>query len=164
MRIGVISDTHISDKFKEIPSQILDDFKNVDTIVHAGDLVDLSVLNQLKAVCPNVLAVWGNMDPEKVKDALPEKLIFKAGNYRIGVKHGVGAPAGLVNILSESFKDDVVDVIIFGHSHAPFNETIKGVLFFNPGSAVEKIFAKFNSYGIIEINDKIEANIIKLTR
>ena len=162
MKIGVISDTHIPVKEKEVPKKILDEFKNVDMIIHAGDLVDLSVLSQLKAVCPDVRAVWGNMDPESVRNNLPDKLIFKGGNYKIAVMHGVGAPAGLVHVLTEAFKDEKPDIIIFGHSHEAFNEKIRGVLFFNPGSATDKVFFEYNSIGIIEINDKIEARIIKL--
>jgi hypothetical protein len=162
VRIGVISDTHIPGRAKEIPKIILDDFKNVDIVVHAGDLVDLSVLNKLREVCHNVKAVWGNMDSDDVRNHLPDKLVFNAGGFKIGVMHGTGAAASLRRVLSEAFKDDFVDVIIFGHSHAPFNERIKGTLFFNPGSATDKLFAEFNSYGIIEINDKIEARIVNI--
>jgi putative phosphoesterase len=162
MRIGVIADTHIRDKEKEIPRKILDEFKNVDMIIHAGDLVNLSIIDILKKSCPDVRAVWGNMDPEGVRKELPDKLIFEAGNHKIAVTHGFGAPGSLIRILSEAFQDEKPDVIIFGHSHEAFNEKIKGVLYFNPGSATDKVFAKFNSYGIIEINGKIEGKIIKL--
>jgi putative phosphoesterase len=162
VKIGVISDTHIPIKAKEIPQQILDDFRHVDLIVHCGDLVELAVLKQLKEVCPQVKAVWGNMDPDDVKDELPDKVIFTVGKTRIGIAHGSGHPDSLIRVLSEIFKHDKVDVIIFGHSHKAFNEKVKGVLFFNPGSATDKVFVDYNSYGIIEINGKIEARIIKL--
>ena len=162
MRIGVISDTHISEAANEIPQKILDDFKNVDMIIHAGDLVGLSVLEELKSVCSNIKAVWGNMDPEEVRRKLPEKEILKNGKHKIGVMHGYGAPKDLTEKLASIFKDDKVDMIIFGHAHYSVNENIGGILFFNPGSATDKVFAPYNSYGIIEINDKIEARIIKL--
>jgi len=162
MKIGVISDTHIPDKAKQIPKAILDAFKNVDMIIHAGDLVDLSVLNELKGVCKDVLAVRGNMDPEEVKNKLKEKEILQIGKHRIGIMHGFGAPNNLPESLIKEFKDDGVDIIIFGHSHNSMNEVKDGILFFNPGSATDKIFADFNSYGIIEVNDKIEARIIKI--
>ena len=162
MKIGVISDTHIRDKAKNIPQKILDEFKGVDMIIHAGDLVDLSVLDKLKDICPNVKAVWGNMDPEEVRKKLPEKEILQVGNCRIGVMHGYGAPNHLVELLSSVFKDDNVNLIIFGHSHAGLNEKKGNILFFNPGSPLDKIFAPYNSYGIIEINDKIKARIIRI--
>ncbi|MCX5705082.1 MAG: metallophosphoesterase family protein [Candidatus Omnitrophica bacterium] len=162
MRIGVISDTHIPAKAKEIPKEVLEAFKKVDMVIHAGDLVDLSVLDQLKEVCPNVLAVYGNMDPEAVSEKLPQRIVLNAGNFKIGVTHGSGSPDSLMRVLSEIFKHDKVDVIIFGHSHEAFNEKIKGVLFFNPGSATDKIIVEYNSYGIIQINGTIEAKIIRL--
>lgn len=162
LRIGVISDTHIPDRAKEIPKKIMDDFKNVDMIIHAGDLVDLAVLEKLKSVCSNVKAVWGNMDPDNLKKMLPEKEILKVGKHKIGVMHGYGAPDNLIAKLSAIFKGDGVDIIIFGHAHYSVNEKIDGVLFFNPGSATDKVFAAYNSYGIIEVNDKIEAQVFKL--
>ncbi len=162
MKIGVISDTHIPDRSKDIPQKILDAFKDVDMIIHAGDLVGLDVLEKLKKVCSNVKAVWGNMDPEEVRKRLPEKEILKVGNHKIAVMHGYGAPNKLIDLLMSIFKNDFVDLIIFGHSHYGVNEKRNGILFFNPGSATDKIFAPYNSFGIIEINDKIEARIIRL--
>lgn len=162
MRIGVISDTHIPDRAKNIPQQILDDFKNVDMIIHAGDLVDLAILKKLKTVCGNVKAVWGNMDPMEVKKQLPKKEIIQAGIYKIGVMHGYGSPLNLIDQLSAEFKNDFVNIIIFGHSHYSVNQKKNGILFFNPGSPTDKLFSPYNSYGIIEINDKIEARIIKI--
>jgi putative phosphoesterase len=162
MRIGVISDTHIPDRAKDIPQKILEEFKNVDMVIHVGDLVDLSVLNKLKSVCNNVTAVWGNMDSPEVRKALPEKEVLKIGRYNVGVMHGYGAPSKLIDLMSSVFKDSNVNLVIFGHSHSPVNEKKNDILFFNPGSATDKIFSPYNSYGIIEINDKIEAKIIKL--
>lgn len=161
-RVGVISDTHFKDSRQKLPKQVIEDFKKTDMVIHCGDLVDLSVLQQLKKCCKNVYAVWGNMDPVEVKDALPEKEIIKIGNYRVGLIHGWGPPARLPDIVMEKFRDDNVDVIIFGHSHACMNEKRDGILLFNPGSATDTIFCPFNSYGIIEFNDKISAKIIRM--
>ena len=161
MRIGVLSDTHIPDRIDKIPVVILQDLKNTDLIIHAGDLVDLIVLDELSRICNNVRAVWGNMDPYEVRKKLPEKEIIPAGKFKIGLMHGYGHPNQLISLLSNEFKNDNVNIIVFGHSHQSFNETREGIIFFNPGSATDKIFAPYNSYGIIEINDKIEARIIK---
>jgi len=162
VRIGVISDTHLIDKTQELPQIMLEDFKSADMIIHAGDLVDLSVIEKLKKVCPQVIAVYGNMDPSEVRSKLPEKEIINAGKFRIGVFHGYGAPANLVDLLSGIFKNDKVDIVIFGHSHSGLNQEKNGVVFFNPGSPTDKIYAKSNSYGIIELNGKIELKLIKL--
>ncbi|MDD4939959.1 MAG: metallophosphoesterase family protein [Candidatus Omnitrophica bacterium] len=162
MKIGVISDTHIPDRSRDIPKQVLDAFKEVDIIAHAGDIADLRVIEDLKKVCKEVHAVWGNMDPYEVRNALPEKDVFEAAGRRIGLTHGYGLPTRLTGLVTEIFKKDNVDIIIFGHSHAPLNKKIGDILYFNPGSPTDKIFSVYNSYGIIELNDKIEAQIIKI--
>lgn len=162
MKIGVIADTHIPDRAKEVPPEILEAFKGVDMVIHAGDLVNLSVLDQLRSVCKNVKAVWGNMDPEEVRQGLPEKEILQIGSHKIGIMHGYGPPHKLIELMEGIFKNDGVDAVIFGHSHSATNEDKNGVLYFNPGSATDKVFAAYNSIGIIEINDKIKARIIKI--
>lgn len=162
MRIGVISDTHITDKTKDLPKEIYTAFKNVDLILHAGDLVDLTVLKKLKTICKDVKAVYGNMDSPEVKSKLCEKEIIQIGKFKIALIHGWGNPAKLIEALPEKFTLDKPDIIVFGHSHYPVNEKYNGILFFNPGSLMDKIFAPFNSYGIIEINDSIKTEIIKV--
>ncbi len=162
MKIGVISDTHLRDKNEFLPRKIEEAFGQVDMIIHAGDLLDVSVLEKLKKLCPHVVAVRGNMDPEPVRKILADKEILKIGKFKIGLTHGQGHPSGLPELILNMFKNDAVDAIIFGHSHNPTNEVKNGVLLFNPGSATDKIFAEYNSYGILEINDKIEGKIIRI--
>jgi len=161
-RIGVLADTHIPDRAKEIPQIVMDAFKGIDMIIHAGDLAELKVISELEKVCKKVIAVCGNMDYDEVREKLEEKKIIQVGKFKIGVMHGYGHPNKLVEILAKAFKDDHVDVIIFGHSHAPMNEYSNGVLFFNPGSPTDRVFSVYNSYGIIEVNDKIEAKIVRI--
>ena len=55
-----------------------------------------------------------------------------------------------------------MDAIVFGHSHSPINEVHDGILFFNPGTPTDKVFATFNSFGILEVNDKIKGRILRL--
>jgi putative phosphoesterase len=102
------------------------------------------------------------MDSDDVRKKLPQKQLIKVGNYNIGVMHGYGNPNKLMDFMAEQFKNDNVDLIIFGHSHYALNEKKGNILYFNPGSPTDKIFAPYNSYGLIEINDKIEAKIIKI--
>ena len=162
MKIGVVSDTHLTDKTQELPKNMLDDFKSADMVIHAGDLVDFSVIERLKKVCPKVIAVYGNMDPFEVRSKLPKKEIINVGKFRIGVFHGYGASANLIDLLTGIFKNDKVDIVIFGHSHSGLNQEKDGVIFFNPGSPTDKIYAKDNTYGMIELNGKIELKLIKL--
>jgi len=161
MKIGVISDTHIPGAARDIPAVIYDEFKDVDLIVHAGDFVEISFLNRLRDF-KKTTAVYGNLDSDEVVEALKVKEIIEAGRFRIGLIHGWGPSGGLMERVEGEFKGEKIDSIIFGHSHRATNETRNGILFFNPGSPTDKIFAPFNSYGVLEVTDKIAAKIIKL--
>lgn len=162
MRIGVVSDTHVTGEDQALPSAMIKAFKGVDLIVHAGDIVGMDTLEQLRSIGPEVKAVAGNMDSEAVKSALPQKEVFLAGKFKIAVMHGWGPPAALPELVLKELGGEKPDIIIFGHSHSPFNEKLSGILLFNPGSAMDRVYADYNSYGIIEIDNRIKAKIIKI--
>ncbi len=92
--IGLISDTHVPSRAKAIPASVYSAFENVDYIIHAGDLVDFSVLEELEQVAP-VLAVCGNMDNPQVREVLPSLNSLKIFDWKIGVTHEPGALYGL---------------------------------------------------------------------
>ncbi|MCX5668662.1 MAG: metallophosphoesterase [Candidatus Omnitrophica bacterium] len=154
IKIGVISDTHIPDRGEHIPEIVLQAFKQVDLIIHAGDIVSLGVIDELKSVCAKVVAVVGNMDQEAVRKKYPVKQVLEILGHRVGLMHGVGSAVNLPQLLKDVFKDDDCDLIIFGHSHKPMNERIGGVLFFNPGTATD-LTAEYNSYGIIALKERV---------
>jgi len=123
----------------------------------------MNVLENLRRVCNQIKAVYGNMDTLEIRQVLSEKEIIKVNSIKIGLTHGFGPPNKIIDTVSNIFKNDKVDVIVFGHSHNPINETRSGILYFNPGSPTDKIFAVSNSYGILEIeNGKIEGKIIRV--
>ena len=157
MKIGVVSDTHSH----ELPAMMLEDFKKVDLIIHAGDLCSLDILENFKKI-KEVKAVYGNMDGPEVRCVLPRRQIIPCGKFAIGLYHGEGHPQKLLNKVQAEFKGDQVNAVIFGHSHQPMNEEIDGVLYFNPGSPNDKVFAPYCSYGILEVNDRIIGKIIKV--
>lgn len=160
MRIGVISDTHIPDRYDKIPSTVVKDFKKVDLIIHAGDFTSLQYFEQLKSFKP-LKAVSGNLDAPELREFLKEKEVFTIQKYKIGLIHGFGKAELVVENIQKVF-NGTFDLVIFGHTHASYNLKIGKTLFFNPGSPTDKIFATQNSYGIIEINDTIKAEIIML--
>jgi len=159
MRIGVISDTHISSMDQELPPELLKVLEKVDLILHAGDILILPVLDELNAIAPTE-AVCGNMDKAETRAALPGKRIVAAGGRKIGLIHGSGPPFGLANRVRREFDD--VDIVVFGHSHRPYNKTKGGVFLFNPGSPTDTFFAPYRSCGIITIEEEITAEIIRL--
>lgn len=158
MKIGVVSDTHSLD----LPKQMLDDFKKVDIIVHAGDFCTVKELMQLQKI-KTVKGVFGNMDDAELRKMLPEKQIFQCEDFSIGLVHGYGSPKATWNSAIKTFSASRVDIVIFGHSHEPLNETLDKVLYFNPGSPNDIVRAPYCSYGIIEIKDRqINPKIIKV--
>ena len=161
MKIIVLSDTHVPVSAKQLPSQVYDALKGCDLIIHAGDIVELSLIRELEKIAPTK-AVQGNMDSPDVKDVLPECLVVETAGKRIGVTHGKGPSFKVIQSAGEMF-DKKVDVIIFGHSHTPLNEKRGNILYFNPGSPTDKIFAPYRSFGIIEIaGGEIKAEIVKI--
>ena len=159
MIIGVISDTHSID----IPASVLERFKNVDLIIHAGDICDTLTLKLFKKMAPTK-AVQGNMDEWAVKKELPLKEIIECGDLKIGVTHGhVGETRDAFKNATAAFKDDKMDVVIFGHSHQAINQRVGATLYFNPGSPNDPSKPKGLSYGLISIEaGKIKAEIIKI--
>ena len=162
MKIVVISDTHVCGCEAKFPDKLLEDIKSSDMIIHTGDFIDMDCLKELKGFSKEIKAVCGNMDSLELKAQLPEKEVFRVGRFKIGIMHGRGAPANLIDVLKDAFKNDHLDLIVFGHSHIAFNEKIGDTIFFNPGSPFDKFFCKFNSYGVIEINEEIETRIVKI--
>ncbi len=161
MKIGVLSDTHIPRMAKDIPNAVYEGLKDVDLILHAGDLVEETFLEKLKRL-KKTIAVYGNMDSQEVTSTLKSKEIIEVGKFRLGLIHGWGPPEGIEERMLAEFKSEELDCLIFGHSHHPLNEIKNKVLFFNPGSPTDKIFAPYNSYGILEVTDKIAGKIVRL--
>jgi len=130
--VGLISDTHIPVRARDIPKKVFEVFDKVDFIVHAGDLVEMSVIDELEQVAP-VLAVCGNMDGPEIRGKLPKMNSVKAFDWKIGVIHDPGALFGMRK-MREIAKKNGFDVLVYGHTH---NSSIKwegNTLFINPGS------------------------------
>ncbi len=158
-KIGVISDTHIPAAAGALPCAVAARFKGVDLILHAGDLVRLSVIDELELIAP-VKAVQGNMDVT-IGGVHPLKRIVEVEDARIGLIHGWGAPYDLHMRVRAEFED--VDCIVFGHSHQPFKEYFNGVLMFNPGSPTDRRFAPYNSIGMLTVDGgAVSAEIIEI--
>ena len=151
MRIAVLTDTHVA-SMRELPGSMRKALADADLIVHTGDFTERTVLEGLRAI-GEVKAVCGNMDSTTVRTALPSKELFVAAGKKIGLIHGWGAPFGIAGRVRAEFDD--VDVILFGHSHAPCNERVRGALMFNPGRCRD-------SYGLLTIAEDIRVEIVRI--
>jgi uncharacterized protein len=147
MRIGVIADTHIPDRAPELPAEIHQFFKGVDRIVHAGDIEDQRVLDELEAIAP-VIAVGGNMDSHLKQ--LPYKRELRLADHYLGVIHGGGVPRNRIReAIRHEFKR--ASIIVYGHTHQAFWGEEGGIWFMNPGSPTDTIFSQYRSVGMLEI-------------
>ncbi len=160
MLIGLISDTHIPDRAKEIPQKVFDAFEGVDLILHAGDLTSLKVIEELERIAP-VIAIRGNMDRVNGID-LPNAQVIEAEGLKIGIVHGEVYPRADTQQLVYIAKQLDADILVSGHSHQPKIEQTDGVLLINPGSPIVPRLAD-RTVMILEIEDKeVNVEIIKI--
>lgn len=151
-RIGVISDTHIP-RFSQLPEQIWTLFADVELIIHVGDLSILRVVDELETLAP-VVAVQGNVEQEEVVLKLPIKREIKVAGCRIGIVHILGESRYYPRTARQEFPD--ARVVVFGHSHNPYNAEHAGQLLFNPGSATDRRRQPTCSVGMLFINDETQ--------
>jgi putative phosphoesterase len=151
LKIGLISDTH-----GLLRPQALAALRGSDFIVHAGDIGDASILEQLAAIAP-VTAVRGNNDCEAWAGPVPERAELNALGRRILVVHSLQQ-------LGKGFDTSGLSVIVSGHSHRPRQDRRDGVLYVNPGSAGPRRFSLPVSMGelLIDERDAIEVRLIDL--
>ena len=144
MKIGVISDTHgfLDPRVEKI-------FAGVDHILHAGDIGPDLLIAQLEAIAPTT-AVLGNNDSSP---ACRQTEVVTLGQRKFLVHHIV-TPRSLRDELKARITRERPDVVVFGHSHRAFNETIDGVLFLNPGYAGAVRFNQPRSVALLELDEK----------
>jgi hypothetical protein len=130
--VGLISDTHIPVRARDIPKKVFAVFDKVDFIVHAGDLVEMSVIDELEQLAP-VLAVYGNMDGPEIRGKLPKLNSVKAFDWKIGVMHDPRALFGMRK-MREIVKKNGFNVLVYGHTHNSSIKWEENTLFINPGS------------------------------
>lgn len=153
--IGVISDTHIP-QFMTLPEAIWTHFAGVELIIHAGDLSVLSVLSELETIAP-VVAVQGNIERDEVIEKLPIKREVMVGMCRIGIVHILDEARNRARAARREFP--LARVVVFGHSHIPYNQEHDGQLLFNPGSATDRRRQPTCSIGLLHVDD--EANTVR---
>jgi uncharacterized protein len=160
--IGLISDTHIPKRARSVPKKVFEIFEKVDYIIHAGDLVDLAVVDELEQIAP-VLAVHGNMDSLEVSEAFLSLNSLKVFDWKIGVTHDPSIFAGFdkSNKISEQ---NGFNVFVYGHTHVADIRWEGKILYINPGSATDPLGSLNQpSVGLLKITkETITPQIINL--
>ncbi|MEU3341631.1 metallophosphoesterase [Streptomyces sp. NPDC006668] len=137
MRLLLMSDTHLPKRAKELPAPLLAELPRADVVIHAGDWVDTATLDLLESRSRRLVAVYGNNDGPGLRARLPEVAYAEIGGLRFGVVHETGAAQGRETRCAARFPD--LDVLVFGHSHIPWDTTAPGGLrLLNPGSPTDR--------------------------
>jgi len=148
MRLGVIADTH-----GLLRPEVFDVFRDVDHILHAGDLGPIDVLTELESLAP-VTAVYGNTDGPEVRSRLLQVAQVELDGFRIVVTHGdqLGSPTPAK--LHAAFPE--AEILVFGHTHRPLLTLVDVVVtVINPGGAGPRRFSLPPSVGILELEPGI---------
>ena len=129
----VIADTHMPRRARALPEGLIPYLERADLILHAGDLMDPGLLDELAEYAP-VRAVRGNLDPPDLE--LPETLEVGFGGVRVAMVHDSGRKQGRRRRLRRRFPE--ARVVVFGHSHIPILEDACGLMLLNPGSPTDR--------------------------
>ena len=161
--IGLISDTHIPARARNVPKKVFEVFEKVDFIVHAGDLVEMSVIDELEQLAP-VLAVYGNMDGPEIRGKLPKLNSVRVFDWKIGVMHDPGSLFGRGK-MREIAKQNGFDALVYGHTHSPTMKWEEDILFINPGSPTNPLppFITRPTVALLRMTkEKITPDIVQL--
>ena len=138
MRLAIVADTHLPRGSRRLPDRCVEELRRADLVLHAGDLVAASVLDELEALGPPVAAVLGNVDEPALAARLPEERIVDADGARIAMVHDAGPAQGRLERLRRRFP--TAHAVVFGHSHIPLHaaDEADGFQIFNPGSPTDR--------------------------
>ena len=149
MRIGVIADTH-----DQLPREIIDLFRGVDHIIHAGDICGPEVIRALSTIAPTT-AVRGNNDRLPGVASLPESFDLELGGHRLLVIHDVDELVGLPEA-------EGIACVVSGHSHRPCNRRVGTTLYFNPGAAGPRRRGRPRSIGFLHLGaSEVEGEVVE---
>lgn len=163
MRVVVLADTHAPRRWKSCPPAVAEHLRDADLILHAGDVCVAGVLDELTRFAP-VVAVCGNNDGQDVVDwGAPETVELELAGVKVAMIHDSGQAKGRIARMRRRFPE--ADLVVFGHSHIPLDESGEGLRIFNPGSPTDRRRQPHGTIGLLDLNNKTitEARIVAVT-
>jgi putative phosphoesterase len=134
----ILADTHVPHRARDLPAQVWAAVEAADVVLHAGDWVDVALLDALEARAARLVGVHGNNDGPPLRARLPEVAHAELGGVRFAVVHETGGAQGRERRCEQQY-GDAADVLVFGHSHIPWDTTTPGGLrLLNPGSPTDR--------------------------
>jgi len=154
VRLLLLADTHIPQRARDLPAQVWDEVAAADVVLHAGDWTALQLLDQVEARARRLVACWGNNDGAVLRSRLPQRADVILGGVRFTVVHETGSAQGREARMSRRYPD--TDVVVFGHSHIPWNTTTgTGLRLLNPGSPTDRRRQPYCSYMTATVDDGV---------
>jgi uncharacterized protein len=136
------ADTHVPKRARDLPRALWDTIDAADVVVHAGDWVDVALLDRFEERARRLVAVHGNNDHGPLRERLPEVARAEVGGIRLAVVHETGDRRGREARCAARFPD--ADLLVFGHSHIPWDTVApsagapSGLRLVNPGSPTDR--------------------------
>ncbi|MDH2416480.1 metallophosphoesterase [Nocardioides sp. CER19] len=144
-RLLIVSDTHVPQRARDLPAALWAEVEAADLVVHAGDWVDVSLLDEMERRARRLVGVHGNNDHGVLRERLPEVARVEVEGLRVGVVHETGPSQGRERRCSAEYPE--IDVLVFGHSHIPWDTTTPtGLRLLNPGSPTDRRRQPFCTY------------------
>jgi putative phosphoesterase len=137
MRLVLTADTHLPKRARRLPALLWEAIDAADVVVHAGDWVSVTLLDEMTTRSRRLVGVYGNNDGADLRARLPEVAREELAGLRMAVVHETGAKLGREQRCAALFPD--CDLLVFGHSHIPWDTTAPGGLrLLNPGSPTDR--------------------------
>jgi len=138
-RLLLLADTHVPARARDLPAQVWAEVAAADVVVHAGDWVDVALLDRLEAASARLVAVAGNNDHGALRERLPEVARADVEGLALCVVHETGQASGREARCDADARFTGADVLVFGHSHIPWDTvTPRGLRLLNPGSPTDR--------------------------
>jgi putative phosphoesterase len=163
MRVVVLADTHAPRRWRTCPPRVAEQLRGADLILHAGDVCTAAVLDELGEYAP-VVAVLGNNDgPDVAEWGAAGTVELAIGGLAVAVLHDSGPATGRLARMRRKFPR--AELVVFGHSHIPLDESAYGLRIFNPGSPTDRRRQPAGTLGVLRVEDGhlAEAAIVPVT-
>ena len=138
MQLVILADTHVPKRARDLPAKLWAAIESADVVIHAGDWVDVALLDEMERRARRVIGVVGNNDGADLRARLPETARTDLDGVRVTVVHETGARTGRERRMDDRYAADT-DLLVFGHSHIPWDtRTQAGLRLLNPGSPTDR--------------------------
>ncbi|HSO64272.1 MAG TPA: metallophosphoesterase [Ornithinibacter sp.] len=158
IRLLLLADTHLPRRAGDLPDAVWAEVERADVVVHAGDWVEVDLLDRLEARSRRLLACWGNNDGADLRARLPEVARATIAGVRVAVVHETGGREGRDARMRTAYPD--TDLLVFGHSHIPWDTAHSGLRLLNPGSPTDRRRQPYCTYLTARLVDATVEDVV----